>query len=384
MKNFKDIIYIGVDDLGVDLFEGQYTVPEGMAYNSYITLDEKTAVMDTVDKAKVDEWLAKLAAALDGKAPDYLVISHMEPDHSAGIARFCEKYPTATVVGSAKAFQMLRNFYGTTPSGTLAVKEGDTLSLGAHTLRFIAAPMIHWPEVMMSYEEKDKILFAADAFGKFGALCNETDDWTCEARRYYFNIVGKYGAQVQAVLKKLAGVELRAICPLHGPVLEENLGYYVDLYDKWSSYTPEDKGTLIAYAGVYGNTRAAALALAEELRRRGEKVSVMDLARSDMAEAVEDAFRYDKTVFAATTLDGGIFPVMEEFIRHLKAKNFQNRKVGIIENGSWAPMSGKLMRALLEEQKGITVMPTVITLLSSVPADFDKQASALADELLAD
>lgn len=384
MKNFKDIIYIGVDDLDVDLFEGQYTVPEGMAYNSYIILDEKTAVMDTVDKAKVDEWLAKLAAALDGKAPDYLVISHMEPDHSAGIARFCEKYPTATVVGSAKAFQMLRNFYGTTPSGTLAVKEGDTLSLGAHTLRFIAAPMIHWPEVMMSYEEKDKILFAADAFGKFGALCNETDDWTCEARRYYFNIVGKYGAQVQAVLKKLAGVELRAICPLHGPVLEENLGYYVDLYDKWSSYTPEDKGTLIAYAGVYGNTRAAALALAEELRRRGEKVSVMDLARSDMAEAVEDAFRYDKTVFAATTLDGGIFPVMEEFIRHLKAKNFQNRKVGIIENGSWAPMSGKLMRALLEEQKGITVMPTVITLLSSVPADFDKQESALADELLAD
>lgn len=384
MKNLKDIIYIGVDDLGVDLFEGQYTVPEGMAYNSYIILDEKTAVMDTVDKAKVDEWLAKLAAALDGKAPDYLVISHMEPDHSAGIARFCEKYPTATVVGSAKAFQMLRNFYGTTPSGTLAVKEGDTLSLGAHTLRFIAAPMIHWPEVMMSYEEKDKILFAADAFGKFGALCNETDDWTCEARRYYFNIVGKYGAQVQAVLKKLAGVELRAICPLHGPVLEENLGYYVDLYDKWSSYTPEDKGTLIAYAGVYGNTRAAALALAEKLRRRGEKVSVMDLARSDMAEAVEDAFRYDKTVFAATTLDGGIFPVMEEFIRHLKAKNFQNRKVGIIENGSWAPMSGKLMRALLEEQKGITVMPTVITLLSSVPADFDKQASALADELLAD
>ena len=384
MKNLKDIIYIGVDDLGVDLFEGQYTVPEGMAYNSYIILDEKIAVMDTVDKAKVDEWLAKLAAALDGKAPDYLVISHMEPDHSAGIARFCEKYPTATVVGSAKAFQMLRNFYGTTPSGTLAVKEGDTLSLGAHTLRFIAAPMIHWPEVMMSYEEKDKILFAADAFGKFGALCNETDDWTCEARRYYFNIVGKYGAQVQAVLKKLAGVELRAICPLHGPVLEENLGYYVDLYDKWSSYTPEDKGTLIAYAGVYGNTRAAALALAEELRRRGEKVSVMDLARSDMAEAVEDAFRYDKTVFAATTLDGGIFPVMEEFIRHLKAKNFQNRKVGIIENGSWAPMSGKLMRALLEEQKGITVMPTVITLLSSVPADFDKQASALADELLAD
>ena len=384
MKNLKDIIYIGVDDLGVDLFEGQYTVPEGMAYNSYIILDEKTAVMDTVDKAKVDEWLAKLAAALDGKAPDYLVISHMEPDHSAGIARFCEKYPTATVVGSAKAFQMLRNFYGTTPSGMLAVKEGDTLSLGAHTLRFIAAPMIHWPEVMMSYEEKDKILFAADAFGKFGALCNETDDWTCEARRYYFNIVGKYGAQVQAVLKKLAGVELRAICPLHGPVLEENLGYYVDLYDKWSSYTPEDKGTLIAYAGVYGNTRAAALALAEELRRRGEKVSVMDLARSDMAEAVEDAFRYDKTVFAATTLDGGIFPVMEEFIRHLKAKNFQNRKVGIIENGSWAPMSGKLMRALLEEQKGITVMPTVITLLSSVPADFDKQASALADELLAD
>lgn len=384
MKNFKDIIYIGVDDLDVDLFEGQYTVPEGMAYNSYIIFDEKTAVMDTVDKAKVDEWLAKLAAALDGKAPDYLVISHMEPDHSAGIARFCEKYPTATVVGSAKAFQMLRNFYGTTPSGTLAVKEGDTLSLGAHTLRFIAAPMIHWPEVMMSYEEKDKILFAADAFGKFGALCNETDDWTCEARRYYFNIVGKYGAQVQAVLKKLAGVELRAICPLHGPVLEENLGYYVDLYDKWSSYTPEDKGTLIAYAGVYGNTRAAALALAEELRRRGEKVSVMDLARSDMAEAVEDAFRYDKTVFAATTLDGGIFPVMEEFIRHLKAKNFQNRKVGIIENGSWAPMSGKLMRALLEEQKGITVMPTVITLLSSVPADFDKQATALADELLAD
>ena len=384
MKKAKDIIYVGVDDTTLDLFEGQYVVPEGMSYNSYVIMDEKVAVMDAVDKAKIAEWLGNVEDALAGRQPDYLVISHMEPDHSAGIAAFAAKYPEVTVVGNAKIFDMFLNFYGAELPNKLLVKEGDKLSLGEHELTFYSAPMVHWPEVMVSYESKDKVLFSADAFGKFGALCNETDDWACEARRYYFNIVGKYGVQVQALLKKLAGLDIAVICPLHGPVLDGDLAPYLSLYDTWSKYEAESKGTFIAYAGVYGNTKEAAYALKEELESRGEKAVITDLARCDLAEALEDAFRYDKTVFAATTLDGGIFPVMEEFIRHLKAKNYQNRKVGIIENGSWAPMSGKLMRALLEEQKNVTVMPTVITCRSSVPANISELCAALADELLAD
>ena len=384
MKKAKDIIYVGVDDTTLDLFEGQYVVPEGMSYNSYVIMDEKVAVMDAVDKAKIAEWLGNVEDALAGRQPDYLVISHMEPDHSAGVAAFAAKYPKVTVVGNAKIFDMFLNFYGAELPLKLLVKEGDKLSLGEHELTFYSAPMVHWPEVMVSYESKDKVLFSADAFGKFGALCNETDDWACEARRYYFNIVGKYGVQVQALLKKLAGLDIAVICPLHGPVLDGDLAPYLSLYDTWSKYEAESKGTFIAYAGVYGNTKEAAYALKEELESRGEKAVITDLARCDLAEALEDAFRYDKTVFAATTLDGGIFPVMEEFIRHLKAKNFQNRKVGIIENGSWAPMSGKLMRALLEEQKNVTVMPTVITCRSSVPANISELCAALADELLAD
>ena len=384
MKKAKDIIYVGVDDTTLDLFEGQYVVPEGMSYNSYVIMDEKVAVMDAVDKAKIAEWLGNVEDALAGRQPDYLVISHMEPDHSAGVAAFAAKYPEVTVVGNAKIFDMFRNFYGAELPNKLLVKEGDKLSLGEHELIFYSAPMVHWPEVMVSYESKDKVLFSADAFGKFGALCNETDDWACEARRYYFNIVGKYGVQVQALLKKLAGLDIAVICPLHGPVLDGDLAPYLSLYDTWSKYEAESKGTFIAYAGVYGNTKEAAYALKEELESRGEKAVITDLARCDLAEALEDAFRYDKTVFAATTLDGGIFPVMEEFIRHLKAKNYQNRKVGIIENGSWAPMSGKLMRALLEEQKNVTVMPTVITCRSSVPANISELCAALADELLAD
>ena len=384
MKKAKDIIYVGVDDTTLDLFEGQYVVPEGMSYNSYVIMDEKVAVMDAVDKAKIAEWLGNVEDALAGRQPDYLVISHMEPDHSAGVAAFAAKYPEVTVVGNVKIFDMFRNFYGAELPAKLLVKEGDKLSLGEHELTFYSAPMVHWPEVMVSYESKDKVLFSADAFGKFGALCNETDDWACEARRYYFNIVGKYGAQVQALLKKLAGLDIAVICPLHGPVLDGDLAPYLSLYDTWSKYEAESKGTFIAYAGVYGNTKEAAYALKEELESRGEKAVITDLARCDLAEALEDAFRYDKTVFAATTLDGGIFPVMEEFIRHLKAKNYQNRKVGIIENGSWAPMSGKLMRALLEEQKNVTVMPTVITCRSSVPANISELCAALADELLAD
>lgn len=383
MKKTKDIFYIGTDDTDIDLFEGQYVVPDGMSYNSYLIYDDKIAVMDTVDKAKIAEWLDNLDEALKGREPDYLVVSHMEPDHSAGIAAFAAKYPSATVVGNAKTFDMFRNFFGCDLPDKLVVKDGETLSLGNHELTFVFAPMVHWPEVMVSYEKTEKVIFAADAFGKFGALVNETDDWTCEARRYYFNIVGKYGAQVQALLKKLAPYDIEVICPLHGPVLEDNLGYYIGLYDTWSSYRAESEGTFIAYAGVYGNTKEAALALAAELESRGEKVVVADLARSDMAEALEDAFRYDKTVFAATTLDGGIFPVMEEFIRHLKAKNFCNRKVGIIENGSWAPMSGKLMRALLETQKGIVFADTVITCRSAVPDNISCLCAKLADELLA-
>lgn len=381
---FDDILYIGCDDLDLDLFEGQYVIPDGVSYNSYLIADDKIAVVDSVDKAKVQRWLDNLDDALRGRTPDYLVISHMEPDHSAGVAAFAAKYPEAAIVGNNKTFDMFRAYYGVDLPLKRVVKEGDTLILGKHELVFYTAPMVHWPEVMVTYDKTSKVLFSADAFGKFGALANDDDDWACEARRYYFNIVGKYGAQVQALLKKLAPLEISTICPLHGPVLDENLGYYVGLYNVWSSYAAETKGTFIAYASVYGNTARAAKLLSEELENRGEKVVLTDLARCDMAEAVEDAFRYDKLVIAAPTLDGGIFPAAEEFIRHIKAKNFQNRKVAFIENGSWAPMSAKLMRAALEEQKNITFAEHTLTCRSSVPADAAETIAAMADELLAD
>lgn len=381
---FDDILYIGCDDLDLDLFEGQYVIPDGVSYNSYLIADDKIAVVDSVDKAKVQRWLDNLDDALRGRTPDYLVISHMEPDHSAGVAAFAAKYPEAAIVGNNKTFDMFRAYYGVDLPLKRVVKEGDTLILGKHELVFYTAPMVHWPEVMVTYDKTSKVLFSADAFGKFGALANDDDDWACEARRYYFNIVGKYGAQVQALLKKLAPLEISTICPLHGPVLDENLGYYVGLYNVWSSYAAETKGTFIAYASVYGNTARAAKLLSEELENRGEKVVLTDLARCDMAEAVEDAFRYDKLVIAAPTLDGGIFPAAEEFIRHIKAKNFQNRKVAFIENGSWAPMSAKLMRAALEEQKNITFAEHTLTCRASVPADAAETIAAMADELLAD
>lgn len=381
---FDDILYIGCDDLDLDLFEGQYVIPDGVSYNSYLILDDKIAVVDSVDKAKVQRWLDNLDDALRGRTPDYLVISHMEPDHSAGVAAFAAKYPEAAIVGNNKTFDMFKAYYGVDLPLKRVVKEGDTLILGKHELAFYTAPMVHWPEVMVTYDKTSKVLFSADAFGKFGALANDDDDWACEARRYYFNIVGKYGAQVQALLKKLAPLEISTICPLHGPVLDENLGYYVGLYNVWSSYAAETKGTFIAYASVYGNTARAAKLLSEELENRGEKVVLTDLARCDMAEAVEDAFRYDKLVIAAPTLDGGIFPAAEEFIRHIKAKNFQNRKVAFIENGSWAPMSAKLMRAALEEQKNITFAEHTLTCRSSVPADAAGTIAAMVDELLAD
>ena len=381
---FDDILYIGCDDLDLDLFEGQYVIPDGVSYNSYLIADDKIAVVDSVDKAKVQRWLDNLDDALRGRTPDYLVISHMEPDHSAGVAAFAAKYPEAAIVGNNKTFDMFKAYYGVDLPLKQVVKEGDTLVLGKHELAFYTAPMVHWPEVMVTYDKTSKVLFSADAFGKFGALANDDDDWACEARRYYFNIVGKYGAQVQALLKKLAPLEISTICPLHGPVLDENLGYYVGLYNVWSSYAAETKGTFIAYASVYGNTARAAKLLSEELENRGEKVVLTDLARCDMAEAVEDAFRYDKLVIAAPTLDGGIFPAAEEFIRHIKAKNFQNRKVAFIENGSWAPMSAKLMRAALEEQKNITFAEHTLTCRSSVPADAAETIAAMADELLAE
>lgn len=363
----ETIRYVGADDKDLDLFEGQYVVPNGMAYNSYVILDEKIAVMDTIDIRKQSEWLDNLAQVLGEKTPDYLIVSHMEPDHAASIQVLAEKYPHMTIVGNAKTFQLIGQFFDLDLTGrTLAVKEGDTLSLGSHTLQFIMAPMIHWPEVMMTYEQSEKVLFAADAFGKFGALDTQ-EDWNCEARRYYFNIVGKYGAQVQTLLKKAANLDIQRICSLHGPILKENLGYYIEKYNIWSSYEPEDKGVLIACASIYGNTRAAALKLAELFKEAGvENVTVMDLAREDMAEALENAFHYDRMVLAASTYDGGMFPVMEEFLHHLKAKNYQKRTVGLIENGSWAPASGKLMRAFLEGMKNITVVEPTVTIKSSM------------------
>ncbi len=382
VKITDSIKYIGVDDKTIDLFESQYVVPNGVSYNSYVILDEKVAVMDTVDARKTDEWLANLEVALDGRDVDYLVVSHMEPDHASNIQRLAEKYPNVKVVGNAKTFAMIPQFFDIDLSDrSVVVKEGDTLNLGAHTLQFFMAPMVHWPEVMVAYEQSEKILFSADGFGKFGAL-DADEAWTCEARRYYFNIVGKYGAQVQALLKKAATLDIQMICPLHGPILKEDLGYYIGKYDIWSKYNPEDEGVFIAYASIHGNTAKAAKKLAEMLEAKGAKrVAIADLSRDDMAEAVEDAFRHDKLVVACSTYDGGLFPCMEDFLLHLKAKNFQKRTVGIMENGSWAPMAGKKMREILEGLKDITICEPVVTIKSTMKEDTLKVMDELAEKL---
>lgn len=377
----NDIRYIGVNDHDIDLFEGQYVVPNGMAYNSYIIMDEKIAVMDTVDGAFGGEWLSKIEAELAGKSPDYLVVHHMEPDHSANIAAFAEKYPEAKIVSSKQAFVMMKQFFGTDYADRqVVVAEKSTLELGRHTLNFIAAPMVHWPEVIMSYDSADKVLFSADGFGKFGAL-DVDEDWACEARRYYFGIVGKYGAQVQAVLKKAAALDIAVICPLHGPVLSGNLGRYIGLYDTWSSYRPESEGVVIACASIYGNTRRAADMLAAKLADKGVKVSVHDLARDDMAECVEDAFRYDRLVLASPTYNADVFPFMRTFIESLTERNYQKRKVAFIENGSWAPLAAKVMKSMFEKSKDITFAETTVTVRSAVNADSEAQIAALADEL---
>ncbi len=380
----KDILYVGVNDHKIDLFEGQYDVPNGMAYNSYVIRDEKIAVMDTVDAHFTHEWLDNVGKALAGRTPDYLVVQHMEPDHSANIVHFLKTYPEAVVVSSAKAFAMMQNFFGTDFSDRrLVVKEGDALSLGAHTLHFVGAPMVHWPEVLMTYDEKDKVLFSADGFGKFGALDAE-EDWACEARRYYFGIVGKYGAQVQAVLKKAANLDIAVICPLHGPVLSENLGYYLNLYDIWSSYGTETEGVCVCYTSVYGNTKKAVDLLVERLKTNGcPKVAVNDLARCDMAEAVEDAFRYGKLILATTTYNADIFPFMRTFIEALTERGYKNKTVGLIENGSWAPMAVKVMKGLFEGSKNLTFAENVVHIKSALNEESKAQLEALADEMSA-
>ena len=385
MEITSTIRYVGVDDLDIDLFESQYVVPEGMAYNSYIILDEKVAIMDTVDARKGAEWWANVESVLAGRTPDYLVVQHLEPDHAALIHEVMDRYPTVKVVATAKAVQMMPQFFDNVDfeGRTLAVKEGDTLSLGSHTLQFFVAPMVHWPEVMVSYEQSEKVLFAADAFGKFGALCNE-GSWDCEARRYYINICGKYGAQVQALLKKAATLDIRTICPLHGPVLTEDLGHYIALYDTWSKYEPETEGVLVAYASIHGGTAVAANRLADILREKGApKVVVTDLSRCDMAEAVEDAFRYSHMVVCAASYDADVFPPMHDFLHHLKLKSYQNRKVAIVENGSWAPTAGRVMRAMLEGMKNITIVEPMVTIRSRM-RDSDLPAmEQLAAQLLA-
>lgn len=378
----NDIKYIGVNDHEIDLFEGQYLVPNGMAYNSYLILDDKITVMDTVDGSFGEEWLAKMKAELNGRKPDYLIVQHMEPDHSANIEFFLKEFPEAAVVGNAKTFTMIDQFFSL-PEATkkMVVKDGDVLSTGRHELNFVFAPMVHWPEVMVTYDSCDKVLFSADGFGKFGALDVE-EDWDCEARRYYIGIVGKYGAQVQKLLKTAASLDIQAICPLHGPVLKENLGYYLKKYDMWSSYCPEEKGVLIAYASVYGNTKKAAEILAEKLRAKGcEKVVVCDLARDDMAECIEDAFRYDRLVLASVTYNAGIFPCMNAFIHGLVERNYQNRKVGIIENGSWAPVAGKVIRSMFEKSKNITFYENNVRLLSAVKPETEEKLDLLAEEI---
>lgn len=375
--------YIGVNDRKIDLFEGQYIVPEGMAYNSYVILDEKVAVFDTVDKNFTDEWLNNLSTALEGRKPDYLIVQHMEPDHSANICQFMNDYPEAVLVSSAKSFTMMKNFFGEDfADRRIAVGENDVLSLGEHELMFITAPMVHWPEVIVTYDKKDKVLYSADAFGKFGALDAE-EDWACEARRYYFGIVGKYGAQVQALLKKVAALDIQTICPLHGPILNENLGYYLGLYNTWSSYGVESDGIMIAYTSVYGNTKKAVELLAEKLTEKGcPKVVINDLARSDMAEVVEDTFRYGKIVFATTTYNSDIFPFMKEFINHLTERGFKNKTVAFIENGSWAPVAATVMKKMLDGSKNLTIAENNVKILSALNDENRIQIEALADELM--
>ncbi|MCM1131987.1 MAG: FprA family A-type flavoprotein [Ruminococcus flavefaciens] len=384
MKNVtEDIFYIGVNDHKVDLFEGQFDVPNGMAYNSYVIMDEKTAVLDTVDINFGDEWLANLREVLGGKNPDYLIVQHMEPDHSANIAKFLEEFPETTVVGNAKTFTMISAFFPELEiAGKLTVKDGESLNLGSHELTFVFAPMVHWPEVMVTYDSKDKVLFSADGFGKFGAL-DADEDWACEARRYYFGIVGKYGAPVQALLKKASALDIQTICPLHGPVLTENLGYYLNLYDTWSSYGVESEGVFIAYTSVYGNTKKAVEILRDKLIEKGcPKVAVADLAREDMAEAVEDAFRYGRIVLATTTYNGEIFPFMNRFIDELTERNYQNRTIGIIENGTWAITAGKYIKGKFEKSKNISWLDTTVTIKSAVKAENIEQIDSMAEELV--
>ena len=379
-----DIKYIGVDDTDLDLFESQYIIPNGVSYNSYLILDDKVAVMDSVDSRKQEEWFILLAEALDGRTPDYLVVQHMEPDHAGSVAAFVARYPEAKIVASTRAMQMLPQFFEDVDfsNSTIEVKEGDKLSLGKHTLQFFMAPMVHWPEVMVTYDEQAKVLFSADGFGKFGALSAD-EEWACEARRYYFNICGKYGAQVQALLKKAATLDIECICPLHGPILKENLGYYIGLYDTWSRYDVETEGIFIAYASIHGGTAAAAHKLAEILRAKGApKVSVADLSRDDMAEAVEDAFRMDRLVVAAASYDGGVFPPMHDFLHHLQIKSYQKRKVGIVENGSWAPCAARVMRSMLETMKDVEIVEPVVTIRSRMKQADIPALEALADALL--
>ncbi len=382
MRITDDIKYIGVNDRDIDLFEGQYIVPNGMAYNSYIILDEQIAIMDTVDAGFTHEWLDNIRNTLGDRKPDYLIVQHMEPDHSANIVNFVKAYPEAKIVSSAKAFVMMKNFFATEfEDKRIVVGEGDTLSLGRHTLTFLTAPMVHWPEVIVTYDSLDKVLFSADGFGKFGALDVE-EDWACEARRYYIGIVGKYGAQVQSLLKKAAGLDIEIICPLHGPALTENLGYYLDLYNTWSSYQPEEEGVAIAYTSVYGNTKKAVMLLAEKLRAMGcPKIAVSDLARCDMAEAVEDAFRYSKLVLATTTYNADIFPFMREFINQLTERDYSNRTVAFIENGSWAPVAAKVMGGMLEKSRNLTFAETTVKILSALNEESTAQLDALAKEL---
>lgn len=380
----KNIRYIGVDDTTLDLFEGQYIIPNGISYNSYLILDKKVAIMDTVDARKGKEWWQNLEAALEGRTPDYLVVQHMEPDHASLVAEVAQRYPNLQVVATQKAIQMFPLFFEGADflERCIAVKEGDTLALGTHTLRFFLAPMVHWPEVMVSLEESEGILFAADAFGKFGALCHE-EDWACEARRYYFNICGKYGVQVQALLKKLAGASITTICPLHGPILSENLGYYIGLYDTWSKYEPETEGVFIAFASIHGGTAKAAHKLAEILREKGApKVSIADLSRDDMAEVVEDAFRMSKLIVCASSYDAGLFPPMHEFLHKLLIKNYQNRRVGILENGSWAPTAGKVMRNMLLEMKSLDIVAPMVTIRARMKAEDLPAMEELADAIL--
>lgn len=382
--NISDAIkYIGVDDKDIDLFESQYIVPNGISYNSYVILDEKICVLDTVDKRKTDEWVANLENVLDGKTPDYLIINHLEPDHASNIQLLADKYPDMKLVGNAKTFNMLPQFFDIDLTDrTVTVKEGDSLNLGEHTLSFYMAPMVHWPEVMVTYESKEKVLFSADGFGKFGALDTD-EDWACEARRYYFNICGKYGVQVQALLKKAAKLDIEKICPLHGPILTENLGYYINLYDIWSKYEPEVDGIFIAYCSIHGNTEKTALKLYDILKEKTDKkIAISDLSRSDMAENVEDAFKYSTLVVAAPSYDGGVFPIMNDFLHHLKIKGYKNRKVAMIENGSWAPCAIKSMQPYFDEMKGIEISDAKVTIRSTMTAENEVQLAALADSII--